>query len=107
MLSNVRAIQFHSERGRHSVSIPLPGATLDTLDITKVDGELLIRTASVNRALRLPRRIAALEVREAILREGVLSVFFHSDESGDDYSDGVAPEIEPSDPGSPRAEAGT
>jgi arsenite-transporting ATPase len=77
VLCRTRAIEFHSEGGRCSVSIPLPGATLDNVDITREDGELLIRTQTVSRALKLPRRMASLEVSQAQLREGVLSVFFH------------------------------
>ncbi len=77
VLSDARTIEFQRERGRYSVSLPLPGATLDTLDIIKVEGDLLVKTASVRRAIKLPRRMAALEVSEAQLQEGVLSIFFH------------------------------
>jgi HSP20 family molecular chaperone IbpA len=76
VLSDTRTIEFHREQGRYSVSIPLPGATLDALDVVKVEGDLVVETASVRRAIKLPRRMAALEVSEAHLHEGVLSVFF-------------------------------
>lgn len=89
VLSNAQGIGFHSQGGRYSVSIPLPGATLDGVDITKVDGELLVRTRSVSRALKLPRRMAALEVSEAHLREGVLSVYFRSGQVQQDPNPGV------------------
>jgi arsenite-transporting ATPase len=88
LLSNAPGIGFHSEHGRYSVSIPLPGATLDGVDITKVDDELLVRTRSVCRALKLPRRMATLAVSEAHLREGVLSVFFRSDPVQGDADEG-------------------
>ena len=91
VLSSAPAIEFHSEQGRYSVSIPLPGATLDSVEITKVEGELLVRTASVCRALRLPRRMATLEVTEAHLRDGMLSVFFRSEQTQGDVDDACGP----------------
>lgn len=82
VLSDACTIKFRRERGRYSVSLPLPGATLDSLDIIKVEGDLLVRTASARRAIKLPRRMAALEVSEAQLQEGVLSIFFHDGPTG-------------------------
>lgn len=79
VLANVEPISFHLDAGQYSVMIPLPGASLDALDITKIEGDLLVKSASVRRALKLPRRMAALEVSEAHFREGVLSVFFRPD----------------------------
>ncbi|MBW2723533.1 MAG: ArsA family ATPase [Deltaproteobacteria bacterium] len=76
VLSDARAIEFQREKGRYSVSVPLPGATLDALDIIKVEGDLLVQTATARRAIKLPRRMAALEVSEAHLFEGVLSIYF-------------------------------
>lgn len=84
VLANVDPISFHLEGGQYSVVIPLPGAKLEALDITKVEGDLMVKSASVSRALRLPRRMAALEVSEAHFREGVLSVFFRADPSSAD-----------------------
>ncbi len=96
LLADVRPISFHRKRGRYSVEIPLPGATLDALDITKVEGDLLVKTPSVSRAMKLPRRMAALEVCEAHLREGVLSVFFQCDSAvPSDEMAGAAPHRAP------------
>jgi len=78
-LSDARAIEFQREQGRYSVSVPLPGATLDVLDIIKVEGDLLVQTATARRAIKLPRRMAALEVSEAHLFEGVLSIYFEDE----------------------------
>ncbi len=77
LLAEAKPISFHRQDGRYSVEIPLPGATLDALDITKIEGDLLVKTPSVSRSMKLPRRMAALEVSEVHLRGGVLSVFFH------------------------------
>jgi HSP20 family molecular chaperone IbpA len=47
-----------------------------------VEGDLLVKSASMNRALRLPRRMALLDVSEAHFRDGVLSVFFRVSPAG-------------------------
>ncbi|MCP5043763.1 MAG: ArsA family ATPase [bacterium] len=82
ILSDMHSISFQRDDGRYSVSIPLPGATLDALEIAKVEGDLLIRSASVSRALVLPRRMAGLEVSEAQLADGVLTIFFANPPDG-------------------------
>lgn len=76
VLSDAPPISFHRGEDGYAVEIPLPGASLDALDITKVEGDLLVKTATVRRAIKLPRRMAGLSVSEAHLRDGVLSVFF-------------------------------
>lgn len=105
VLSDARAIEFHRDRGRYSVSVPLPGATLDALDIVKVEGDLLVQTASARRAIKLPRRMAALEVSEAHLHEGVLSIYFKDEKDGRDESDGPGAETRGDSTENARAQA--
>jgi len=76
ILSEHPPVSFHHEDNCYAVSIPLPGASLEGLEVAKVEGDLLIRTATVSRALSLPRRMAGLEVSEAQLEQGVLRVDF-------------------------------
>lgn len=79
VLASVDPISFHRIDGQYSVEIPLPGANLSALDITKVEGDLLVKSAAVSRALKLPRSMASLDVSEAHFREGVLSVYFRAE----------------------------
>ena len=82
LLASVEPISFHRKGDQYSVTIPLPGADLGALDIAKVEGDLLVKSASMNRALKLPRRMALLDVSEAHFRDGVLSVFFRVSPAG-------------------------
>ena len=61
-----------------------------TLEIVKVEGELLVETATLRRAMKLPRQMAALEVSEAHLNDGVLSIYFKSKEESDRGDDEVS-----------------
>ncbi len=69
-------IRFSKRNGRGVVEVPLPGATLDALDIAKIDDSLVIKTANAARSLALPHTLASHDVAEARLGEGVLSVYF-------------------------------
>lgn len=101
ILARVSPISFRLQAGAYSISIPLPGASLDALEITKIDGELFVKSAAVSRALKLPRRMAALVVSEAHFRDGVLTVNFR-DGAGDadDAQAGVELNSEASEPAS-------
>ncbi|MDP6980025.1 MAG: TRC40/GET3/ArsA family transport-energizing ATPase [Myxococcota bacterium] len=81
VLSEMPAIRFGKEEGLGFVEIPLPGAKLGALDIAKIEDNLLIKTANASRSLALPHTLAGLEVCEARLGKGVLSVYF--DASGE------------------------
>jgi arsenite-transporting ATPase len=75
-LSEMPRIRFAREKGGYCVRLPLPGAQLSDLDLTKVEGDLFIRAGSLRRALVLPRRMAGLSIREARLQDGELAVYF-------------------------------
>ena len=93
--------ELSSPKLSYSISIPLPGASLDALEITKVDGELFVKSAAVSRAIKLPRRMTVLAVSEAHFRDGVLTVYFRDCAGGaDDAQDGVEPNSEASEPAS-------
>jgi HSP20 family molecular chaperone IbpA len=69
-------IAYRREGDSVLATIPLPGADRDHLDVVKIDDELTITTGLRRRSLVLPRRVAALAVQSAKLREGVLRVRF-------------------------------
>ena len=64
-------------RGRDAVmELPLPGADPSGLDVVKIDDELAVTAGSRRRRVKLPRRVAALELRRARLDGGRLIVDF-------------------------------
>ncbi len=79
MLSPLQRISFARQDGRYCVRLPLHCASAADLDVGKLNGELLIRAGPVRRSLVLPRRLAGLEMSEARLDEGELSVYFSAD----------------------------
>jgi len=60
----------------YRLSMSLPGASADDLDVVKMEDELVVTTASRRRAIALPRRIAALDLAGARLDRGRLVVRF-------------------------------
>jgi len=56
--------------------LPLPGARADDLDVAKVEDELVISTAGVRRAIKLPRALSRQTLADASLRDGMLRVEF-------------------------------
>lgn len=67
-------VRFVREQGGYRVEIPLPHAEHGELEISRVEDDLLIRYGPMRRALRLPPRMAALEVAGARLEDGALRV---------------------------------
>ena len=76
ILSEVSRVRFSRSGEGYCVSLPLPGATPDELDVVVVEDELVVRAGSRRRALMLPRRVAPLPVTAARLEDGVLTVSF-------------------------------
>jgi arsenite-transporting ATPase len=60
----------------YRLSLPLPGASADDLDVIKIEDELVVTTAARRRAIALPRRVAALDLAAARLEDGRLEVRF-------------------------------
>ena len=61
---------------RHCVSVPLPGASAEELEVAMIEDELVVRAGSRRRAITLPPRIARLALESARLEDGVLRVIF-------------------------------
>lgn len=76
ILSEVPRVHFTRSADGYCVSLPLPGAVQEELDVAVVEEELVVRAGSRRRALILPRRVAPLPLRGARLSEGVLTVSF-------------------------------
>lgn len=74
VLSRGEGLRFARAGGGYRVDLPLPGARADALDVVKVEGELIVTTGGLRRALALPRRLAPLALRSARLESGRLVV---------------------------------
>ena len=76
-MSDPGRMRFRREaRGEYCIELPLPGARAETLDVAKVEAELIVRAGTLRRAIQLPRRIAPIALASARLRDGVLAVRF-------------------------------
>jgi len=60
--------------GVYTVSLPLPHARREELDVAKVEEDLVVRAGPLRRCLPLPRRLADLDLLGARLHEGRLVV---------------------------------
>ena len=69
-------IRFSRDAEAYRVHMPLPGAGIEELDVTKVEDELVVRAGSLRRALKLPRRIAPLSLECSRFVDGELEVVF-------------------------------
>jgi arsenite-transporting ATPase len=76
VLSRAPRVAFEREERGYVVSLPLPNADPELLEVAKVDDELVVRAGPLRRALRLPRRIAPLDLAGAHLAGGRLRVRF-------------------------------
>jgi arsenite-transporting ATPase len=76
----------------YELTLELPFADKDELELGRRDDELLIRVGSHRRALLLPDSLRRREVRAASLRDGKLRVTFAGDagDAGDHGADGDA-----------------
>jgi arsenite-transporting ATPase len=75
-------IRFSRDAEAYRVHLPLPGATVENLDVVKVEDELIVRAGSVRRSLKLPRRIAPLKLECALFEDGELEVVFLREAKG-------------------------
>ena len=78
VLSVAPRVRFEREGDGYRASVPMPGASLDRLDVAKVDDELTITTGVRRRVLKLPRSIALLDLLGARLDGPSLIVSFGS-----------------------------
>jgi arsenite-transporting ATPase len=83
VLSKAPRLRFYRGRRGYRVSVPLPGASIDELEVAAVDGELVIRAGARRRAIKLPPRFASLRIEAARLTGGKLVVSFTRGESDD------------------------
>jgi HSP20 family molecular chaperone IbpA len=69
-------LRFERDGADFVAVVPLPNASPQDLDVAKLEEDLVIRTASRRRSIRLPRRIAELSLAEAKLTGASLRVRF-------------------------------
>ena len=66
--------------GEYHLTLELPFAEHDDLEVGRRDDELLVRVGPYRRALRLPDSLRRRPVTDATLRQGKLTVVFAGDE---------------------------
>ncbi len=71
-------VRFERDAGEYVARVPLPGADPERLDVAKVDDELTITSGLRRRSLRLPRRLARLDLESARFEGASLRVAFRS-----------------------------
>jgi arsenite-transporting ATPase len=76
VLCRAARLRFVSDAAGHRVELPLPSAERAGLDVAKLDDELVVRTATRRRVLRLPRALASRSLEGARFEGGVLVVRF-------------------------------
>jgi arsenite-transporting ATPase len=76
VLSEAPRLRFTKTKAGHRVHLPLPGASPEDLEVTVVEGELIVRAGSRRRSIRLPPRIARLALEFARVDAGSLVVGF-------------------------------
>jgi arsenite-transporting ATPase len=67
LLCHGARVRYQREGGAYTAYVPLPGADLARLDVAKIADELTITSGLRRRAIKLPRRIAPLELMSARL----------------------------------------
>jgi arsenite-transporting ATPase len=75
-LSSHERVRFRRDQGELVVFVPLPGVDADALGVAKADDELTITAGTRRRSLKLPRRMARLDVAGARLEGRSLRVSF-------------------------------
>lgn len=76
ILCRVEGVRFACDASGHRVELPLPNVARDELEVAKLDDELVVRAGPRRRALKLPRRLAGLDLASATLEGGRLVVRF-------------------------------
>ena len=69
-------VRFARDATGYRVDLPLPHAERAALDVAKLDDELVVSSAGRRRALKLPRRLAALSLASARFERDILVVRF-------------------------------
>jgi len=78
LLATSARVRF--ERG--AALLPLPGASADQLEVSKVDDELVVRVGASRRGIKLPRGLARRTLASASLESGELRVEFVAPDAG-------------------------
>jgi arsenite-transporting ATPase len=76
LLSRAERVRFQREGEDYLALVPLPGADSERLHIAKVEDELTITSGVRRRCLKLPRRMASLDLAAARLEGPSLRVTF-------------------------------
>ena len=82
VLCHAPRVRFEPEADGYRTVIPLPLADPETLDVVKVEDDLVVTAGGRRRSIRLPRRLAPLALRHARLHEGDLVVQLRRDAEG-------------------------
>jgi arsenite-transporting ATPase len=77
-------VRFARDATGYRVDLPLPHAERAALDVAKLEDELVVRSAGRRRAIKLPRRLAALSLAGARFERDVLVVRFGAEQRGPD-----------------------
>jgi arsenite/tail-anchored protein-transporting ATPase len=81
-LAEATPIRFHEQDGEPVLSISLPHASADALDLRERDGELIITLGGWRRQLLLPTSLHGRAVTRARLAGGALHVHFEANKGG-------------------------
>jgi arsenite-transporting ATPase len=76
LLSSAPRVRFVRDGADWRAVVPLPGADPARLDVAKVEDDLTITAGVRRRAIKLPRRVASLELVDARLEDACLVVRF-------------------------------
>jgi HSP20 family molecular chaperone IbpA len=76
LLSRAPRVRFVRDGADWRAVVPLPGADPARLDVAKVEDDLTITAGVRRRAIKLPRRVAGLELLDARLEDACLVVRF-------------------------------
>ena len=71
-----RGLRFVRTKAGVRATLPLPDARAEDLEVTKLEGELVIEAGGQRRALPLPRHVAPLALARARLAAGTLTLDF-------------------------------
>ncbi len=69
-------VRFARDARGYRMDVPLPHAERGSLDVSKLDDELVVRSAGQRRAFKLPRRLGALALESARFERDLLVVRF-------------------------------
>jgi arsenite-transporting ATPase len=76
VLCNAPRVRFERDRSGYRALVPLPLGNPASIDVVKIDGDLVVTTGVRRRAISLPRRVAPLALTEARFEGGTLVVRF-------------------------------